>query len=249
MSTRAIIAIKNDNNTIIGAWCWNDGYDIIENLRADFSSNEAIEFLLKLGMFNTIFTKEAAADYKKWCKEQGIQCDDKEFHEYGNSVVLQDKRNIGREVEKYKDLQEALGQDINVLYLYENGNWTIYDDNTYKYILAENHIETVQKIAADNDWTTAVEDTIISFQTYTTYGQDCNFNIDIGKSIDEFLDNLYNYYIGFDVSAETYQWLDSEGHGTNGAPYDMMDVYNDMKEYEEKILSLWRALKVALEKE
>lgn len=30
------------------------------------------------------------------------------------------------------------------------------------------------------------------------------------------------------MSYETYIWLDDTGHGRNGAPYDMIDVYNDM---------------------
>lgn len=33
----------------------------------------------------------------------------------------------------------------------------------------------------------------------------------------------------FDISEEAYLWLDSSGHGTNGAPYDMRDVYEDFE--------------------
>ena len=46
------------------------------------------------------------------------------------------------------------------------------------------------------------------------------------------------YYSDFDVSRETYLWLDDTGHGKNGAPYDMIEVYHDMEECEELIQEL-----------
>ena len=35
-----------------------------------------------------------------------------------------------------------------------------------------------------------------------------------------------------------YLWLDETGHGRNGAPYDMIDIYNDMLECESIIEEL-----------
>lgn len=86
------------------------------------------------------------------------------------------------------------------------------------------------------------EDNIVEFQKYSTYGQDFSFSVELRGDFEDFCKEVYNYYDEFDVSCETYQWLDSCGHGTNGAPYDMMDVYNDMQECENNILELWRAL-------
>lgn len=37
-------------------------------------------------------------------------------------------------------------------------------------------------------------------------------------------------------------WLDNEGHGTNGTPYDMKDVYEDMEACEEMTFKLWKLL-------
>ena len=51
MSTRAIVGYKRDDGTIVGAWCWNDGYDIENDLKRDFKSLFDVEFILEVGMF------------------------------------------------------------------------------------------------------------------------------------------------------------------------------------------------------
>ena len=57
--------------------------------------------------------------------------------------------------------------------------------------------------------------------------------------IDTLTNNLYERYSDFDVSSETYLWLDNTGHGTNGAPYDMKDLYEDMDACQEMIMELY----------
>lgn len=100
-------------------------------------------------------------------------------------------------------------------------------------------------IAESLNWNVEIdeENSIVEFQKYSTYGQDFRFTVELRGDLEDFCKEIYNYYDEFDVSYETYQCLDSSGHGTNGAPYDMMDVYNDMQECENDILELWRALK------
>jgi hypothetical protein len=98
------------------------------------------------------------------------------------------------------------------------------------------------RIAKSLNWNVSVYDDCIEFQTYTNYGQDCLMTIDKVENYEELCQAIYNYYDDFDVSEQAYMWLDVSGHGKNGAPYEMIDVYNDMKEYEGKILELWRAL-------
>ena len=109
----------------------------------------------------------------------------------------------------------------------------------------ENYINKVKKIAENLSWTVTIDDDHIDFQTYTTYGQDCNFRLTLEETFEEFCDSLYEFYNNFDCSYETYLWLGNDGHGTNGAPYDMMDVYNDMKEYEEEIYKLYKEIEIA----
>lgn len=49
---------------------------------------------------------------------------------------------------------------------------------------------------------------------------------------------MWKRHENFDVSEETYTCLDHSGHGINGAPYDMRDVYNDMEECQDEIEKL-----------
>lgn len=98
-------------------------------------------------------------------------------------------------------------------------------------------------VAADKlGWNVDITEDDVTFQKYSTYGQDFNMTVQLAETFDEFVHNLYEYYDSFDVSTEAYAWLDSEGHGTNGAPYDMKDVYEDFAEIKDDILELWRTL-------
>lgn len=86
-------------------------------------------------------------------------------------------------------------------------------------------------------------DDYYSFGKYTPYGQNFNFSVEIGNSLEEFANNVYDYYEDFDVSYEAYLWLDCDGHGKNGAPYEMIDVYNDIKCCEQFIYELYELIK------
>lgn len=80
------------------------------------------------------------------------------------------------------------------------------------------------------------------FGKYSSAGQDFGFSIDTGEDIGEFAKNVLRYYEDFDASYEAYLWLDNTGHGRNGAPYDMGDVYEDMKECEGFIYKLYEVV-------
>ena len=89
---------------------------------------------------------------------------------------------------------------------------------------------------------------MFSFEKYSPAGQDFYISVSVPNEDDEdiFYDNvadaIYKYWEGFDVSYETYIWLDETGHGRNGAPYDMMDVYKDMEACADMTHDLWLAL-------
>ena len=96
----------------------------------------------------------------------------------------------------------------------------------------------------NNDFTVELEGNgIYRFSRYSSMGQDFSFSIDIGKNHYEFLDNILEYYNMFDISYEAYLWLDEFGHGKNGAPYEMIDVYKDMEECKEFIYELYQIVK------
>ena len=86
-------------------------------------------------------------------------------------------------------------------------------------------------------------DGVYRFGKYSSAGQDFGFSIDIGNNYQEFAENIDNYLMDFDPSYEAYLWLDNTGHGINGAPYDMKDVYEDMVECESFIRELYEIVR------
>lgn len=78
-----------------------------------------------------------------------------------------------------------------------------------------------------------------TFGKYSPAGQDWNIEI-YADNIEDLPVRLFEQYDDFDVSYETYLWLDETGHGKNGAPYDMKDVYEDMMVCKEYIYELYK---------
>lgn len=98
-----------------------------------------------------------------------------------------------------------------------------------------------KKLEAHDFTITYESDGDIYFGKYSPAGQDFGFSVN-GNNLDELASNIYSYYEGYDVSYEAYIWLDDTGHGKNGAPYDMKDVYEDMMACEEIILELYNLI-------
>lgn len=80
------------------------------------------------------------------------------------------------------------------------------------------------------------------FSKYSPAGHDFGFDVR-GNTLEELAENIYDYYEGYDVSYEASLWLDNTGHGCNGAPYDMKDLYEDMEACEKNILELYELIK------
>ena len=78
------------------------------------------------------------------------------------------------------------------------------------------------------------------FGKFSPANHDFSFTINAGNDMSEFLHNIYTYYDDFDVSGEAYLWLDNFGHGKNGAPHDMKDVYEDFEICREYIDELYK---------
>ena len=96
----------------------------------------------------------------------------------------------------------------------------------------------IEKIAEELGWTVTWENNdgtkLVMFSQYSPAGQDFYVELEY-ENLGEIEDNLREYYNSFDPSYEASLWLDDDGHGKNGAPYEMIDVYNDMKACEEMI--------------
>ena len=114
--------------------------------------------------------------------------------------------------------------------------------------------EKIYEIANSEGWTVDYSytdeketDVIFSFEKYSPAGRNFVLEICVPNEEDEYTlyynvaDAIYTYFENFDVSYETYIWLDENGHGKNGAPYDMSDVYKDTESCEKMIGDLWRS--------
>lgn len=95
----------------------------------------------------------------------------------------------------------------------------------------------LDRIRADGWHVSDYGDNTFYFSKCSPAGQDFGFEVE-GDDIEEIMDNIYKYYDDFDPSYEAYLWLDETGHGRNGAPYDMKDLYEDMEACQDMILEL-----------
>ena len=101
----------------------------------------------------------------------------------------------------------------------------------------KNYVEAIIEAAESLDWTVTHDNGEFEFQKYSPAGQDFNMSIS-ADTFSEFQSQLYERYNDFDCSEEASIWLDESGHGKNGAPYDMKDLYEDMAACEEMIREL-----------
>ena len=85
------------------------------------------------------------------------------------------------------------------------------------------------------------DDNAYELSRFSPFGQDFSIYVR-GKNKEEFIKDLHECYNDYDPSEQAYQWLDSSGHGVNGAPHDMKDVYADMVACKAMIKELYRKL-------
>ena len=112
--------------------------------------------------------------------------------------------------------------------------------------------EKIYEIAERKGWevshTVCQGEISFEFSKSSPAGQDFCFTRDVDYEDDEdyvfaeLRDAVYRYWENFDVCEETYIWLDNTGHGMNGAPENMKDLYEDMQACEDMIHDLWLAL-------
>jgi len=95
----------------------------------------------------------------------------------------------------------------------------------------------LDKLGANGWHISDCSDNTFYFSKYSPAGQDFGFEVE-GDDVEEIADEIYKYYDDFDPSYEAYLWLDETGHGRNGAPYNMKDLYEDMEACQDMILEL-----------
>ncbi len=102
-------------------------------------------------------------------------------------------------------------------------------------------IDKVVKISESLDWNITVNGNEFEFEKWSPAGQDFCMSI-TADSMDDLINKLFEYYDNYDPSEEASLWLDDSGHGKNGAPYNMKDVYEDMEACQGMILELHDAI-------
>lgn len=111
----------------------------------------------------------------------------------------------------------------------------------------------IERIAREAGWSVYIEDETkdyicYDFEKYSPAGQDFHVSAELENlEIETLMDNLNSRYANFDCSEETYLWLDNTGHGKNGAPYDMKELYEDMEACQEMIMELYKVFEEAQE--
>ena len=80
----------------------------------------------------------------------------------------------------------------------------------------------------------------LSLETWTPTGRNVylEFEFKDRTTKEQISKEFQEYYECYDVSYETYIWLDWDGHGKNGAPYELKDVLEDTMWVENELKKL-----------
>lgn len=114
-------------------------------------------------------------------------------------------------------------------------------------------VDRVTKIAEDDDWNVyncdkTFDSVSLEFGKCSSRDQDFTFSVDCKTgAVKEFIDAVEEYYNGYDPSEEASIWLGPDGHGKNGAPHDLEDLLEDMKECKENVRTLLNCYKEKLQ--
>ena len=96
----------------------------------------------------------------------------------------------------------------------------------------------INMIEAEGFTVSQADENVYEFSKFSPADHDFSFCVDAEDDLELFRDNIIELHQSFDPSYEAYLWLDDTGHGKNGAPYDMKDVYEDMEACQEYIYDL-----------
>lgn len=91
-------------------------------------------------------------------------------------------------------------------------------------------------------WSAYEDEKDIDFSTCSAFGGDIDIVIDKGKNLIDLAHNIYEYWDNYDVSYEASLWIGEDGHGKNGAPYDLKDIYEDMEGVKNMINNLYNVI-------
>lgn len=104
----------------------------------------------------------------------------------------------------------------------------------------------IEKAAEEAGWDVTITKRVeggydIEFQMYTNFGQDVNESF-VVRTLDDIKHEVYERYQNFDINEEAAIWIGPDGHGHNGAPHNIDEILDDMKEVERALESLFLTL-------
>lgn len=132
----------------------------------------------------------------------------------------------------------------------ENNNKNINseEEKEMKILLKEDLKAKLDEIC----WSAYENEKDIDFSTCTAFGGDIDIVIDKGKNLIDLAHNIYEYWNNYDVSYETSFWIGEDGHGINGAPYDLKNIYENFEKVKSMINDLYNVInekaKIEIEK-
>lgn len=100
----------------------------------------------------------------------------------------------------------------------------------------------IEKAAEEAGWNVIIAKSenggyYIEFQMYTDFGQDVNEGFHV-KKLEDIVSEVDERYQNYDPSEEASIWVGPDGHGKNGAPHDLEDILDDMKDVESALEKL-----------
>lgn len=111
-------------------------------------------------------------------------------------------------------------------------------------VIIEKMLDKIKELG----WGVRVDGNFITVGKYSPAGMDYSFDVDITDFEKEdsiltaaelFVEAIHSVIDDFDPSYEAYLWLDNTGHGRNGAPYNMRDLYDVLQyEFEEENINV-----------
>lgn len=110
------------------------------------------------------------------------------------------------------------------------------------------NIDAVMKCGEANGWDVRADrqgdNTIFEFYKFTPAGQDFFFSAAMkGHSITSLVEEMEDFYEGFDPDYEASLWIGKDGHGLRGASYHIKDIVADMEKAEEMVYGLLKAVR------
>ncbi len=108
--------------------------------------------------------------------------------------------------------------------------------------LTKRKIEDIaEKLGWSVEWHEESGEKSAEFSQYSPAGEDYSFDVSY-ENLDEVAIQVHEFWQNYDVSEEASKWLGPDGHGVNGAPYEMADLLDDKKAIESMVKELGDAL-------